>query len=124
MRIFFILICSVFLLAGCTIYHIDSEDITLDYYPAKSSPDQVDYVQNISRPHEVIGYVMVNTERRQQERAELIEKLKKEAAVLGGDAITNIETDATGLWKKLPAQRVIGNAYVRANFKATVIVYK
>ena len=51
-----------------------------------------------------------------------IEKMKSEAAILGGEAITDIQSDATGLWKRLPAQRTIGNAYVRANFTASVVV--
>ncbi len=50
--------------------------------------------------------------------------MKREAAILGADAITNIQSDATGAWKKLPAQEVVGNGYVRANFTATAIVFK
>ena len=55
---------------------------------------------------------------------QIIEKLKREAAVLGADAITDIKTDSTGTWKKLPLQHVLGNAYVRANFTATAVVFK
>ena len=111
------------LTAGCSIYKLDSEDITTDYYPSKKSPEEVVYLQSIDRAHEIIGYVTVTTERRQK-IDDVIKKIKREAAVLGGDAITDIKSDSTGRWKKLPLQKMIGNAYVRANFTAAVVVFK
>lgn len=110
----------IILLTGCSIYHIDSQESTLDYYPSKGSIEDVVYMEDITEPHEVIGRVTVNAERRQSIE-DVINKMRREAAILGGDAITNIQTDATGTWKKLPAQQVIGNAYIRANFSATVV---
>lgn len=47
--------------------------------------------------------------------------MKREAAILGGDAITDIQSDATGTWKRLPIQKTIGNAYVRSNYTAEVV---
>jgi len=117
------LIVTIVLLSSCSIYHVNSTDLTDEYYSPKSSNNEVVYVRNISRPYDVIGEVIVNTERRQIS-GEVIEKLKREAAILGGDAVTNIRTDATGIWKKLPVQKLIGNAFVRANFKADVVVFK
>ncbi|MCA9400460.1 MAG: hypothetical protein KC713_02450 [Candidatus Omnitrophica bacterium] len=117
------LIAVVFLFAGCSLYHVNSEDISADYYPSKNSPEEILYIENVKEPHEVIAYVNVNAERRQK-ISEVIDKMKREAAILGGDAITAVKTDATGTWKSLPAQEVIGNAYVRANFKASVIKFK
>jgi len=119
------MICFVFCLAivstGCSIYRIDSEDLPNNTYPAKPSAAAVEYIPNIGKlPHEIIGYAIVQAER-SQPFEEISLRLRHEAARLGGDAITNIETDSTGFWKKLPAQKIIGNAYVRAKFRATVI---
>ncbi len=121
-QIFAALTLTLFL-SGCSLYHVDSEDIATDYYPSKSSPNEVVYLEEIKRSFEIIGYVTVNAERRQRV-GEIIEKMKREAAILGGDAITNIKSDATGQWKQLPAQELIGNGYVRANFTATAVVFK
>ena len=121
-RIYF-LIALVFLTAGCSIYNVDSQNLTDEFYPSKRSANDVAYLENVTRPHEVIATVIVNTERRQR-MDDVIAKMKREAAILGGDAITNIQTDATGTWKKLPAKKLLGNAYVRANFSASVIIFK
>lgn len=112
----------LFLTSACSIYHIDSEETTTNFYPSKSSPDQVKYVENVYQPYEVIGTVTVNAER-SRAMNEVIEKLKKEAAILGGDAITDVKTNASGTWKKLPPQKFLGNAYIRANTTATVVVF-
>jgi len=81
------------------------------------------FLEKSDRPCEVIGYVNVNAERRQL-FSEVLEKMKREAAIMGGDAITDLRSDATGQWKRLPAQQIIGNAYVRANFTVSVIIFK
>jgi uncharacterized protein YbjQ (UPF0145 family) len=119
----FILSLLTISLGGCSVYHVSSEDISTDYFPSKSSINDVVHMENINDQHEVIGYVTVNTERNQKV-SEVIRRMKREAAIIGGDAITNIQTDATGTWKTLPAQEIIGNAFVRANFTATVIKFK
>ncbi len=51
-------------------------------------------------------------------------KLKNEAAILGGDAITDIQTDSDDLWKKVKPQKLFGNAYTRAKYTAKVVVLK
>ena len=77
------------LTSGCSLYSINSEEVTENYYPPKSSTETVTYLEEVKDPHEVIGFITVNTERRQKIQ-DIIEKMTREAAVLGGDAITNI----------------------------------
>ncbi len=117
------LITFVLLTSSCSIYHINSVDSTEAFYPQKS-PDEVVYLNTVDQAHEVIGNVTINGERQQRSINDIIVKMKREAAILGGDAITDIQSDATGVWKKLPVQQTIGNAYVRANFTAKVIILK
>lgn len=114
------LITLVLLTSSCSIYHITSTSTTDDYYPSRENSEVV-YLDQIDDTYEIIGTVLVNAERRQRLK-DVIEKMKHEAAILGGEAITDIQSDATGLWKRLPVQRTIGNAYVRANFTASVVV--
>ena len=114
------LITLVFLTSSCSIYHITSTSSTNGYYPTQELND-VAYLDHVDDGYEVIGTVLVNAERRQRLN-DVIEKMKREAAILGGEAITDIQSDATGLWKRLPVQQTIGNAYVRANFSASVVV--
>jgi len=116
-----VLFLSLFV-SGCSIYHVDSVDTTEDYYPSKQTANEVVYLETVDKPHQVIAQVVVNTERRKTIN-EVLGKIKREAAILGGDAITNIRTDASGGWRKLPAQELIGNGYIRANFTADVVVY-
>lgn len=110
-------------LTGCTVYQIDSKNTSQDFYPPKTAIDQVQYLENVDKPFEQIGEVTVTTERRQS-LADVLPKLKQEAAVLGGDAITDIQTNATGMWKKIKLQKLFGNAYIRATYSAKVIVFK
>ena len=121
-HLFSISLIALFL-TGCSLYHINFEDVSNISYPAKSSVSQVVYLERVDRPHEVIGYVTVNTERRTPLK-EVIEKLKPQAAILGGDAITNIELNASGFWKKPIISKVLGNAYIRANYRAQVVAFK
>jgi hypothetical protein len=124
-KIFFIVfaVLGLGIVSGCSLYNIDSEDTTTSFYAPKASPQEVQYLRDLEQPHEVIGHVMVNAERNQR-LTEVLEQMKREAAIMGGDAITNIQSDATGTWKKLPVQKFVGNAYVRSNFKADVVVIK
>ena len=80
----FLIFCTVFI-SACSIYGVNYEETTTAFYPPKKSSLEVKYIENITSPHEVIGFVTINTERRQQ-MSEIIEKMKREAAVLGGDA--------------------------------------
>ena len=110
-------------LTGCSLYSIDSEDVATEYYAPKSSTKDIVYLEQLDRPYEIIGFVTVNTERRQSQD-QLIEKMKREAAILGGDAITNITSNAPESWKRIPFKRALGNAYIRSKHTATVVVFK
>ncbi len=123
MKKFLLLLSIVFLTSSCTLYRISSRDNAIDYHPSKASIEEVIYMENIQKPFDYIGSVTVNAERRQR-ISEVIEKMKREAAILGGDAITEIQTNATGVWRSLPVQEFIGNGFVRADFIAKVVVFK
>ena len=114
------LIILVCLTSSCSIYHITSTSTTDDYYPAQETTEVV-YLDRIDDAYTIIGAITVNAERRQR-LDNVIEKMKHEAAIMGGEAITDIQSNATGPWKRLPIQQTIGNAYVRANFTASVVV--
>ena len=111
------------LLSGCTVYQIDSKDTTLDFYPPKKSIDEVGYMEKIDKPYEEIGVVSVTTERRQS-LEDVLPKLKYEAAILGGDAITDVKTDAGGTWKNIKLQKFLANANIRTKYTAKVVVLK
>ena len=117
-------VCLLVFASGCSLYHVMSEYTTEDFYPAKETSAEIVYMETVNRPHEVIAVVTVNAERHQLNMENVIAKMKREAAILGGDAITDLRSDATGVWKRLPVQKTIGNAYVRANFTASVVVFK
>ena len=118
-----ILIFITLSLSSCSVYQIESKDISTEFYASKKSDFNVVYIEDIKRPHKVIAYINVSTERRQT-LGDVIEKMKIEAAILGADAITGIKSDATGRWKRLPAQDIIGNGYVRANFTVSAIIFR
>lgn len=122
-KTYFLFMIALITMTGCTLYSVDSKDLSETYYPSKESSLDVIYVEEIDKPHEAIGIVMVNAERRQR-MSEILVRMRREAAIIGADAITNIQSDATGDWKKLPAQQVIGNGYIRANFTASAVVFK
>ena len=117
------LITFVLLTSSCMVYHVNSVDSGDTYYPAKSA-NEVVYMEEIDETHEIIGTVTINAERKQRDIDDILVKMKREAAILGGDAITDIQSDATGVWKRLPVQKTVGNAYVRANYTASVVVFK
>ncbi len=117
-------ITMAFFTSGCSLYQLDLESTATDYHPAKPSKNEVAYLENTNKPYEVIGRVTVNAERNQKMN-EGIDKLKYEAAILGGDAITNITTNAgTGKWARIKPKNLFGNANIRTNFVADVIVFK
>ena len=96
----------------------------MEYYPAKDSPDDVQYLEQVTAPHKVIGTVKVNAERNQR-REEVIRRLKSEAAVYGADAITNISIQAgekKWMFKKL--QEFLANGYIRAIYSADVVIFE
>ncbi|MBF0489921.1 MAG: membrane lipoprotein lipid attachment site-containing protein [Candidatus Omnitrophica bacterium] len=123
MKKIFLLLIAAFTLTGCSIYQIDSKDTTEDYFAPKTNIDQVQYLEKVDKPSQEIGVVTVTTERRQSLK-DVLPKLKQEAAIMGGDAITDIQSDATGAWKKIKPQKLLGNAYIRETVSAKVIVFK
>jgi len=123
MRDIILLLCLFISISGCSFYAIDSKETSQDFYPPKKSLNDVKYLETVDQPYEEIGVVIVTTERRQS-MEDVISKMKYEAAVLGGDVITELQTDATGTWKKIKAQKLLGNAYIRAKFSAKVLVLK
>ncbi len=118
-----LLVLTVGFLSGCSIYQIDSKGTTPDFYPPKKSINDVAYLEKIDKPYEEIGVVTVVTERRQT-LEDVLSKLKNEAAILGGDAITDVQTNADDMWKKVKPQKLFGNAYTRAKYTARVVVLK
>jgi hypothetical protein len=118
------LLSVVVLLSSCTLYQIDSRDTSTDFYPPKNSASAVTYIEIVTHAHDVIGYVTVNAER-YQDLESVLEKMKREAAILGGDAITDIRTNGgTGKWAQIKPKELFGNANVRTNFIATVVAFK
>ena len=109
--------------SGCTVYQIDSKDTSQDYYAPKTSIDDVVYIEKVDKPYTEIGTVTVTTERRQT-LEDVMPKLKQEAGMLGADAITDVQGDATDFWKALPQQKIIGNGYIRSTYTAKAIVWK
>ena len=121
MRRIFSLLC-LFLLAGCSVYQITSEETTFDYFPPKSSASEVQYLEKVFQPYKLIGYVTVKTERNQT-LEQVIEKLKREAASLGADAITNVTTVDKTESKNARPFHLFDNANIRENYMADVIVF-
>ena len=122
-RILFAFLFLAGFASGCTVYQIDSKDTSQEYYVPKTSIDDVAYIEKVDKPYTEIGSVTVTTERTQT-LEEVLPKLKQEAGMLGADAITDVSSDATELWKKYAPQKVLGNAYIRVTFTAKAIVWK
>ena len=109
--------------SGCTVYQIDSKETSQDLYVPKTNIDEVAYVEKADKPYTEIGTVTVTTERSQSWQ-DVLPKLKQEAGMLGADAITDVQNDATDLWKKIAPQKLLGNAYIRTTYTAKAIVWK
>lgn len=122
-RTLFILLFSSIFSSGCTVYQIDSKDTSQEYYSPKTSIDDVAYVEKADKPYIEIGKVTVTTER-VVTLEDVMPKLKQEAGMLGADAITDLQSDATDFWKALPSQKIIGNAYIRTTYTAKAIVWQ
>jgi len=121
-RILFTILSLSILSSGCTVYQINSKDMSQQYYTPKTSIDDVTYVQTTDKPYTQIAEVTVTTERRQP-MEDILPKLKQEAGMLGADAIIDVESDATDLWKKYAPQKLLGNAYIRSTYTAKAIVW-
>ena len=121
--ILFALLFLTIFSCGCTVYQIDSKETSQDFYASKSNINDVVYMEKVNKPYTEIAIVTVTTERNQTLQ-NVLPKLKQEAAMLGADAITDIQSDSTDLWKELPSQKLLGNAYIRTNYTAKAIVWK
>ena len=121
-RKFILLLAACFILTGCSFYSIGSQDTTLDFFPPKGSPDKVVYLEKVDRPHEVIGIATVDTERNRP-FGEVVAKMKYEAAILGGDAVTDVRRDFGEDAGKRP-EEFLSNAYIRIRYTAKVVVFK
>ncbi len=123
MKKIFLLLVLTSVLTSCTFYQINSKDTSSNFYAPKTSIDEVQYLEKVDRAFDVIGEVSVTTERRQS-LSDVLPKLKQEAAILGGDAITDIQVDSTDRWKKIKPQKLFANGYIRAVYTAKVIIFK
>ena len=123
MKRILLLVCIIAFTCACSIYHINSEEVTTNFHPPKESSSEVAHLENVSQAYEIVGFITVNSERNKT-MEQIFAEMKREAAVLGGDAIIDIKSDATGSWKKIPPQKLLGNAYVRANFTGTIIAFE
>ena len=121
--IFYAFLFLAIFTSGCTVYQIDSKDTSTDYYVPKTNIDQVDYIEKVDKPYVEIATVTVTTERNQTLK-DILPKLKQEAGMLGADAITDVQNDATPLWKKYAPQKLLGKAYIRTIYTAQAIVWK
>ncbi len=122
-RILFTILFLAVFSSGCTVYQIDSKDTSQDLYVPKTNINEVAYVEKVDKPYIEIATVTVTTERRQSWQ-EVLPKLKQEAGMLGADAITDVQNDATDLWKAITPKKILGNAYIRTTYTAKAIVWK
>ena len=122
-RILFSFLSLAIFSSGCTLYQINSQDTSKDYYVPKTSIDDVAYIEKVDKPYVEIATVNVTTERRQS-LEDVLPKLKQEAGMLGADAITDLQNGPTDLWKTFKPQKVLGNAYIRTTYTAKAIVWK
>lgn len=120
---YYILLFLVIFSSGCTVYQINSKDTSQDFYAPKTNISDVAYMEKVDKPYTEIGTVTVTTERNQA-LDDVLPKLKQEAAILGADAITDLQCDSTDLWKQIKPQQILGNAYIRATYTAKAIVWK
>jgi hypothetical protein len=122
-RLLFAFLFLAIFSSGCTIYQINSKETSPDLYVSKTSIDDVQYVEKTDKPYTEIAEIAVTTERNQAFQ-DVLPKLKQEAGMLGADAITDVQSDATDLWKKVAPKKLLGNAYIRATYTAKAIVWK
>ncbi|MBF0618695.1 MAG: hypothetical protein HQL19_00850 [Candidatus Omnitrophica bacterium] len=106
MRRLILLLIAIIFLAGCSVYRIDSQDTTLDFYPPKNTPERVQFLEKVEKPHDIIGIVTVATER-SRPMAEVVTKMRYEASVLGGDAITDVRSEPSGILVRHTAKVVV-----------------
>jgi hypothetical protein len=108
LRAVVLIIVSFMLFTGCSLYRVDSKDLSSDFYPPKDSVDQVVYLEKLDKPYDVIGLVKITTDRISP-REEVVAKMRYEAAIIGADAVTDI---------------VSVHAPLRVEYTAKAIVFK
>lgn len=114
-KLFFLILGTLFL-SACSVNHIDSDETALEFFPSKATAKDIVYLETVDQPHEILGTISVNTERR-WDRDTVIEKIKREAALIGGDAFTNIQEKPPVIKGKFK------NAYLRTNYTAEVVKF-
>ncbi len=117
-----LLMIGILPFSGCSLYRIDSEDTTLDFYPPKASANDVAYLEKLDKPYEVVGIVSLDAER-SRAIEDIILKMRYEAAILGGDAITDLRSDLSEAKEKRSRPLLI-NARIRVRYSAKVIIFK
>lgn len=117
-----LLMTGVFVFSGCSLYRLDSEDTTLDFYPPKASVNDVVYLKKIDKPYEVVGVVSLDAER-MHPIEDVLMKMRYEAAILGGDAITDLRSDLDEV-KQKKVEQLFVNARLRVRYSARVVVFK
>ena len=123
-KAFYLLFAPIFFLTGCSLYHVDSQETALDSYAPKVSAEQVVYQENIERTHEVIGVVSVTADRARP-LEDIIDIMKGEAAMLGGDAITEVHSGpAAPVAGHGKSSGLFANAAIRLQYSAKVIAFK
>lgn len=100
------------MVAGCTFYNVNGEVIHYTARPDRTE-HEVQYLETVNVPYDVVGHVSVYTERRNS-LEDVADKMKRQAAMLGGDAIINITVNE-------PAGTFTS---IRTTFTGTVIVFK
>jgi len=92
LRAIVLIIVTSVLFTGCSLYRVDSQDVSSDFYPPKNSADQVVYLDTLDKPYEVIGLVRITTDRTSP-MGDVVAKMRYEAAILGADAVTDIVSE-------------------------------
>jgi len=106
---FLVLFTALGLLTGCSVYRIESEDLTLGYYPPKNPAQSALFIEKPDKPFEVVGKVSVSVENGKT-FADVLDKMCNEASVLGGDAVTGVIIEPEGI--------------IRTRYTAKVVVFK
>jgi hypothetical protein len=95
--------------SGCSVVRIDSEETTPDFHSPRRSAQDVLFLEKINKPGDIIGRVFVSVYNGRP-IAEVIAKMRDEAAILGGDAITGIRSQPESV--------------MRTRYMADVILFK
>ncbi len=104
------LLITLLTCSSCSIYSLDSDQqLVVPNRDETRDPQTIEVLETVTRPHKVIGTIVINTERN-EDMDSIYWRMKKEASVMGGDAITNL--------------RISPNKRIRANFTVDIITYE